>query len=120
LGFTLFVVAVSLALASSETRDERDVLDVVGASPKTLRRTSARKAVLLTVLGALLAVPVGFLPVLVFVQANSHNDVDLIFPWRVVTILLVAIPLIAGLVTTCGSAVSLRARPIKASTMALD
>ena len=120
LAFTLFVVAVSLALASSETRDERDVLNVIGASPKTLRRTSARKAMLLTTMGGLLAVPVGFLPVVVFVQANANNDIWLVFPWRVVAILVLAIPAIAGLVTTCGSALSLRVRPIRASTMAWD
>ena len=38
--FALLVVAVGLALAAAETRDERDVLAVLGAAPRTLRRAS--------------------------------------------------------------------------------
>ena len=62
----LFVVAVNLALSASETRDERDVLTIVGASPAAMRRASGYKAGLLTVMGSLPAIPVGFLPVAVY------------------------------------------------------
>jgi len=70
LALTLFVVAASLALAAAETRDERDVLSVVGAAPTMLRRASAHKAWLLSFLGAVLGIPVGFLPVVVFTRAD--------------------------------------------------
>lgn len=116
---SLFVVAVSLALAAAETRDERDVLAVVGARPSTMRRASGAKAGLLTVLGAALAIPVGFLPVSVF-TAVSDNDLPLVFPWRVVVLLLVAVPALAAVTTTWSSGLALRLRPVRVSTMAFD
>lgn len=116
---SLFVVAVSLALAAAETREERDVLIVVGAPPATMRRTSGRKALLLTVLGAALAVPVGLLPVSVFIAA-SDSGLPLVFPWRVVLLLLVAVPVSAAVLTTACSGLALRLRPVRVSTMAFD
>lgn len=117
--FSLFVVGVSLALAAAETRDERDVLTVVGAPPKTMWGASGRKAVLLTALGSALAVPVGFLPVVVVTLA-SHPTPPLVFPWRITALLLIAVPLVAGLATGAASAVGLRVRPVRISTMAFD
>lgn len=117
--FSLFVVAVSLALAAAETRDERDILTVVGAAPTTMWRTSARKAVFLTALGGALAVPVGFLPVVMVTLAEDPTP-PLVFPWRVALVVLLAVPAIAGAVTALGSAVALRVRPVRISTMAFD
>jgi ABC-type antimicrobial peptide transport system permease subunit len=117
--FTLFVIAVSLALAAAETRDERDVLAVLGASPGTMRRTSARKAVILTELGALLAIPVGFLPVVVFTSISSSH-LPLRFPWRVAAVLLIAVPVVVAAVTSAASAIALRVKPTHVSTMAFD
>ncbi len=116
---SLFVVAVSLALAAAETRDERDVLVVIGAPPPTMRHTSGRKAFLLTLLGAALAVPVGFLPVSVFTAASEH-DAPLVFPWRVVLLLVAAVPIVSALATTAFSGITLRLRPVRISTMASD
>lgn len=116
---SLFVVAVSLALAAAETRDERDVLVVIGAPPSTMRHTSGRKAFLLTLFGAALAVPVGFLPVSVFTAADA-NDLPLVFPWRVVLLLVVAVPIVSALATTAFSGIALRLRPVRISTMASD
>jgi putative ABC transport system permease protein len=117
--FSLFVVATSLALAAAETRDERDVLAVVGAPPSAMSRTSGRKALLLTALGAVLAIPVGFLPVSVFTAA-SEQDLPLVFPWRIVLALVVAVPFVSAAVATGASAVALRLRPVRVSTMAFD
>ncbi len=116
---SLFVVAVSLALAAAETRDERDVLVVIGAPPPTMRHTSGHKAFLLTLFGAALAVPVGFLPVSVFTAA-SENDLPLVVPWRVVLLLVAAVPVVAALATTAFSGIALRLRPVRISTMAFD
>jgi putative ABC transport system permease protein len=116
---SLFVVAVSLALAAAETRDERDVLVVVGAPAPTMRKAGSRKAMLLTFLGAALAVPVGFLPVAVFTAASKDN-IPLVFPWRTTLLLLVAVPLLAGAVTNLCSGLALRWRPVTVSTMAFD
>ena len=116
---SLFVVAVSLALAAAETRDERDVLVVIGAPPPTMRHTSGHKALLLAMMGAALAVPVGFLPVSVFIAAGD-NGLPLVFPWRVVLLLVVAVPIVAALATTTFSGIALRLRPVRVSTMAFD
>ena len=118
--FALFVVAASLALAAAETRDERDVLAVIGAAPSTMRRTSAHKGVLLAVLGAALAVPVGFLPVVVFTAADRSPTPFLIFPWRTVAMLLVVVPALIGLFTTAASSLALRLRPVRTSTMTFE
>ncbi len=117
--FALFVVATSLALAAAETRDERDVLTVVGASPRTIRRTSGVKAVVVSLLGTALAVPLGLLPVLVFTSVETA-DLPFVFPWRVVALLVVAVPLIAGATTLSASALALRVRPVRTSTMAFE
>jgi putative ABC transport system permease protein len=118
--FALFVIAVSLALAAAETRDERDVLAVVGAAPATMRRTSAHKAVLLALFGAALAIPVGFLPVIVFVASDRSSTPFLIFPWRTVGMLLVVVPVLIGLMTSGASALALRLKPVRVSTMTFD
>ena len=115
----LFVVAVNLALSATETRDERDVLTIVGAAPATMREANGYKAVLLTVMGAVLAIPVGFLPVAVFNLTDNRNE-PLVFPWLVVALLVVALPIVAGIVTTAASGIALRLRPVRISTMAYD
>ncbi|MGH9000886.1 MAG: hypothetical protein ACRDY7_16010, partial [Acidimicrobiia bacterium] len=107
-----------LALAAAETRDERDFLAVIGASPSTMRRSSARKAVLLSALGAAVTFPVGFLPVVVYTRADPRAF-PLVFPGRMTVLLLVAVPAVAWVVTNVGSALALRVRPVRVSTMAL-
>jgi len=52
--------------------------------------------------------------------AVSSDDLPLVFPWRVVLLLLVAVPVVAAAVTTVGSGIVLRLRPVRVSTMAFD
>jgi len=85
-----------------------------------MRRTSAHKAVLLAVFGAALAVPVGFLPVVVFTAADRSATPFLVFPWRTVATLLLVVPVLIGLVTSGASTVALRLRPVRVSTMTFD
>jgi putative ABC transport system permease protein len=116
---TLLVIAAGLALAAAETRDERDLLVVAGAGPRTISRMSARKAVLVTVGATLLAVPAGLVPL--WVTMRSVDELHFFaFPWRTVLVLVVVVPVVAGLVTRLGSAVALRVRPVRLSTMATD
>ncbi len=118
LALTLFVVAVNLALSATETRDERDVLTVAGAGPGAMSRTNGYKAALLTAMGALLAVPVGLLPVAVFLAASDRAHFAL--PVWVIAVLVLALPVAAGAVTVAASALALRIRPVRISTMAFD
>lgn len=115
----LGVIGAALALSAAETREERDVLAVVGASPRTLRRTSGLKATLLAVLGAVMAVPVGLIPIAIY-MANATTELTMHIPWRTLAVLLVGVPVIVGLVTTTGSGVASRLRPITASRMTVD
>lgn len=117
LALVLFVIATNLGLSAAESREERDVLTIVGAAPRAMSRTSGYKAVILTVMGALLAIPIGFLPVAIFVHA-SPDVIPLVFPWRLVALLVLAVPVVGGLIVTASSAAALRLRPVRISTMA--
>jgi putative ABC transport system permease protein len=117
--FSLFVAAANLALAAAETRDERDTLSVLGAAPETIRRTSGHKALLLSLLGGLLGIPVGLLPVYVFTQIDT-GDLPFAIPWGVAAAAVVVIPLAAALSTNIASAIALRRRPLQMSTMTFE
>ena len=93
---------------------------MVGASPATTRRTNGYKALLLTAMGTILAVPVGYLPYVVFIGADTSSHLPLVFPWAIVAVLVVGVPLVAGLVTTAASATALHFRPVRVSKMAFD
>ena len=125
--FSLFVVGVSLALAAAESKDERDVLTIAGAPPGLLARTAAARAWLLAVLGAAMAVPVGFLPVVVFARAvqrdrsGAFNETfPLVFPTRTVLLLVVVVPLTVALVSWLSSATAQRVRPVRVSTATFE
>jgi putative ABC transport system permease protein len=125
--FSLFVVGVSLALAAAESKDERDILTIAGAPPGTLSRSAGARAWLLAVLGAAMAVPVGFLPVVVFARAQRRgsaalvgNDFPLVFPTRTVVLLLVVVPLVVALVSWLSSSTAQRFRPVRVSTAVFE
>jgi putative ABC transport system permease protein len=118
LAFALLVLAIGLALAAVETRDERDVLAALGAAPRTLRRTNGTKAFLLTLLGGAIALPVGLLPVAVSRQLGGDSTV--IVPWTTIALLLVAVPVVAALVTSTATRAALRFRPIQVSTATFE
>ena len=126
--FSLFVVGVSLALAAAESRDEREILTIAGAPPGMLARSAGARAWLMAVLGAAIAVPVGFLPVIVFARAQAHDQsggiVDdtfpLVFPTRTVLLLVIAVPLAVALVSWIGSTAAQRLRPLRVSTATFE
>ncbi len=111
------MVAIGLSLAATESRDERDVLHAVGASPKTLRRVSAAKAWVLTTGAAVVAVPAGYVTILVITRATDSRAP---FPIVVAGALLVGIPLIAAGATFVVSAVAQRVRPATYATLAFE
>jgi ABC-type lipoprotein release transport system permease subunit len=126
--FSLFVVGVSLALAAAESKDERDILTIAGAPPGLLARMAGARAWLLAVLGAAMAVPVGFLPVIVFAKAQGQRsssggyatDFPLVFPTRTVLLLVVVVPLTVSLVSWLSSASAQRLRPLRVSTATFE
>ena len=123
--FALFVVGVSLALAAAESKDERDILTIAGAPPGTLARSAGARAWLLAVIGTAMAVPVGFLPVMVFSWASGQQDdsaldFPIVFPTRTVLLLLVAVPLIVAGVSWSSSSMAQRLRPVRVSTATFE
>ena len=122
--FALGVVALGLSLSAAETKDERDVLAAIGARPTTLRRLAAAKAAVLATVGAAVGVPLGFVPTLVVVRAANAGDpysvVPVVFPWVQIGLLVLAVPVVASIATLVASGVSLRVRPVQASSMAFD
>lgn len=123
--FSLFVVGVSLALAAAESKDERDILTIAGAPPGMLARSAGARAWLLAIIGTAMAVPVGFLPVVVFGWASDRNDANfngfpLVFPTRTVLLLVVAVPLVVACVSWASSATAQRLRPVRVSTATFE
>ncbi len=104
----LLVVAIGLSLAAVESRDERNTLIAVGASPSTLRRRSATTATVLAATGGVLAVPTGLLPVWVVTRVN---DATASIPWLSIVAIVVVVPLLVGAVALVGSAIIQRVRP---------
>jgi hypothetical protein len=117
LGVTLLVVAIGLALAAAESRDERDILVAVGARPRTMRSMAGVKAVVLTTTGVLLGVPAGLIPSLA--EARSIRS-EIHAPWLGVAGLVIVIPVVAGGVAWAASSIAQRLRPVRMSTLAVD
>lgn len=113
---TLMVVAIGLSLAATESRDERDVLLAVGATPRTMRSLAATKAIVLTTGAAVLAVPAGFLPVAAVLTA-APDDNQITFPWLTTLGLLLVVPTLAGVAALLTSALAQRLRPVHMSTL---
>ena len=106
----LLVVAIGLSLAAVESRDERNTLIAIGASPSTLRRRSATTAVVLAATGGVLAIPTGLLPVWVVTRVT---DGEATVPWLSIVAIVVVVPLLVGAVALVGSAIIQRIRPPK-------
>jgi len=113
----LLVVAIGLSLAATESRDERDVLHTVGASPSVLRRVAAVKAWVLTTGAAVVAIPAGYTVVRVVTWVNDDSAP---VPWIGIIGVLVFVPTLTASATLLVSAIAQRLRPITVSTMTLD
>jgi putative ABC transport system permease protein len=107
----LLVVAIGLSLAAVESRDERNTLIAIGASPSTLRRRSATTATVLAATGGVLAVPTGLLPVWVVTWVNDDTAS---VPWLSIAAIVVIVPLLVGAVALIGSAIVQQLHPPKA------
>jgi putative ABC transport system permease protein len=122
--FSLFVVGVSLALAAAESKDERDILTIAGAPPGALARSAGARAWLLASIGGAMAIPVGFLPVIVFSYASHDQLVDerfpLVFPGRTALMLVLVVPAVVAAVSFASSAAAQRLHPVRVSTATFE
>ena len=117
LALTLLVVAIGLALAATESRDERDVLVAVGARPRTIRSLAGSKALVMTLTGVALAIPTGLIPTYAVTRAI---DEPFQLPWLALAGLVLAVPLIAGATSWAASTVTQRLRPVQMSNFSFD
>ena len=112
---SLLVVGIGLALIAAETRSADETLVAVGAPPRARRGLAAARAAVLTVVGGLLAVPAGLLPVLgLAIVAETGSATRLAIPWDAVAFAVLVVPTVTGLaawVATRPAGTTLAARP---------
>jgi putative ABC transport system permease protein len=101
----LALVAVALALASAEARRDARTLAAVGAGGVTRRSLAAGRALVLSGLAGVLAVPVGLVPA--YAALLAFTGAGLRVPWATVTIVVLGVPLLA----TAGAALAARRQP---------
>jgi putative ABC transport system permease protein len=93
----LLVTALALGLAAVDNRGDDATLVALGAAPSVRRKVRAWEGALLSGMGVLLAIPIGFLPSLV-VRSVRYARNPIVFPWITVGILLVIVPALAWLI----------------------
>jgi hypothetical protein len=99
LPLALAVVAVAVALVASESRRSRQILVAVGAEPLSHRKLLGATSALIALIAAVLAVPAGFVPLLVLWATASQSELPLVIPWATIGIILFVVPLIAAVVS---------------------
>ncbi|HYD10294.1 MAG TPA: FtsX-like permease family protein [Acidimicrobiales bacterium] len=115
----LALVAVGLALAARDSQDEREVLVAVGAPPTVLRRVGALRAVVLVAAAVLVAVPTGLVPAAAIVAADQANHDLRIDLWFLAFVVL-ALPVLVGVVAFAGGALRDRLRPARPDVFAFS
>jgi putative ABC transport system permease protein len=108
----LVATVTATALAMSEARPDLATLAAVGAPPRTRRWVAAAQAVVIGLVGTVLGVVLGFVPGLAVtwpLTATSYTSVApspaggsgpvIAIPWTLLLVVVVAVPLLAGLVT---------------------
>jgi putative ABC transport system permease protein len=106
----LVATVTATGLAMSESRPDLATLAAVGAPPRTRRYVAASQAVVIGLLGTGLGVALGFVPGLAVtwpLTAGSYSSYAppeatgpvIAIPWTMLLIVVVAVPVVAGLVT---------------------
>jgi len=106
----LTILAVAVALVTSESRRSHQILVAVGASGRAHRKIVGATSALLALIAGVLAVPAGVLPTLV-VQAANQAGRPLVVPWLTIAIVLLVTPLLSG------AAAGVFGRPPKLGTL---
>lgn len=90
--FTLTVTGIAVALGEAESRPEQRTLLAIGADPRLRRRITAARAGVIALLGGLLAIPAGLLPVWGLLASRGAT---LVVPGPEILALVVGLPLLA-------------------------
>jgi putative ABC transport system permease protein len=91
----LAIAGIAIALAAAEARPDLRTLTAVGAGRRTRRGLVAGRALLLSGLGGLLAVPVGLVPAAALLTAV--DGIPLVLPWSTIATVAVVVPALATL-----------------------
>jgi hypothetical protein len=91
----LALVGIAIALAAAEARGDLRTLTAVGADRRTRRSLAAGRALLLSGLGGVLAVPVGLVPGMAVLLRMTYVDVAV--PWLAILVAALAVPVTATL-----------------------
>jgi putative ABC transport system permease protein len=107
---TLGAAGVATGLAAADGRADLATLQAVGAAPRTRRVLAGAQAATVSVLGTVLGVAVGFVPVTAYVHRLPGFEVHV--PWAMLAAVVLVVPLLASLlaaaVTRPGLAVDRR------------
>jgi putative ABC transport system permease protein len=93
---TFGVTAISTALSASEGRPDLATLGAVGASPFLRRRLAMTQAAVLALLGGVLGILAGLVPMAAVIAVRS-DVLTFTIPWQVIALSLVGVPVLAGL-----------------------
>jgi hypothetical protein len=100
LPLAMCVVAVAVALVAAETRRSRTMLVAIGGDPMSYRKVLAATALVLGVTAAVLAIPIGLVPmIVVWVVEGQQVGFPFVIPWAVIGFTLFVVPLVGGLLT---------------------
>jgi putative ABC transport system permease protein len=102
----LLIVSVAIALAAAESRSDLRTLTAVGAGARTRTSLAAGRALLLSGLGGLLAVPVGLLPAVSLLSTLTGRP-PLVLPWGAIAVVVFVVPALA----TAGATLVSRREP---------
>ena len=91
----LGIALSAVGLFTSELAGDLRLLASIGASPRTARQLSAAVAVILAAAGALIALLIGYLPLLPLLAAKE-SDFPFVIPWFTLLGFLVVFPLLTG------------------------
>lgn len=91
----LGITAAALVLLTGELARDSALLASLGASPRTGRRTSAVIAALLAIVGAALAVVIGYVPLAPMISSRV-DGFPFVVPWTTLVTLLLGLPVIAA------------------------
>ena len=92
---TFGVTTISTALSSAESRPDLATLGAVGAGPAVRRRLAMTQAAVLALLGGLLGIAAGLVPMAAVIALRSGVLIFTV-PWQVIVLALVGVPAIAG------------------------
>jgi putative ABC transport system permease protein len=92
---TFGVTTISTALSAAESRGDFATLSAVGASPFVRRRLAMGQAAVLALLGGILGIAAGLVPVAAVIAVRP-GVLDFTVPWQVIALALVGVPVIAG------------------------